>query len=472
MLNEILIIHAEADTFTANLLSGRYEFVNYKVSLDSSITSGHSLSKELSDSISNAKAILVLLSCHSKSTKWLEKEIAVILLEKGHTVIPILLDDTAKENWIWPLLAGRRAIQCYSNIDQNSHSNNSNIDRIVSIVKTVVEGPIAADYIDITITDMALAISRRRKINILYGSVDALEIMMPSTEQERNIDWQEAEATFSLNVLKRLISFTQLSPESYAHLENTWIRKAKEILAYYYWLSGSSVGHYTDFMHAGVEIRKWLLNRDQLEVKDFATVKYYLSSRYLKSDLTLNDESDYTKELIRKKAHRIWEINNNSKREENWFRAKLYVKLFYENIIDAIVEKDKNKIAKILEAFEFSKSQKNGFLIINTFEVALAVEFIDKNVLAELIDTPAYDLNMVPLEKYFSSLTDVLDVDKNLEFNEPSCQLIYHGIMPDETLQRLISAANKDLESCESHIVAIQHLYQQSQQHPFRDQIL
>lgn len=125
-----------------------------------------------------------------------------------------------------------------------------------------------------------------------------------------------------------------------------------------------------------------------------------------------------------------------------------------------------------MEAFEFSKSQQNGFLIINTFEVALAVEFIDKNVLAELIDTPAYDLNMVPLENYFSSLKDVIDVDKNLEFNEPSCQLIYHGIMPDKTLQRLISAANKDSENSESHNVAIQHLYQQSQQHPFRDQIL
>ena len=360
MINEIFVIHAEADTLTAELLRRLIESENYKVSLDSSITSGHSLSRELSDAISNAKAILVLLSCHSKSAKWLEQEIAVILLEKGHTVISILLDDSAKENWIWPLLAGRPAIQCYSG---------SNLDRIVSIVKTAVEGPISPDYIDVTITDMALAFSRRRKIKIIYGSVDALEVLIPSTEQEKDSDWQEAEATFSLNVLKRLISFTQLSPESYPHLENTWIRKAKEILAYYYWLSGSSVGHYKDYMHAGVEIRKWLLNREQLEVKDFSTVKYYLSSRYLKSDLTLNEDSDYTKELIEKKAHRIWEINHNSKREENWFRAKLYVKLFYENIIDAIVEKDKNKIAKILEAFEFSKSQQNGFLIINTFFV-------------------------------------------------------------------------------------------------------
>jgi hypothetical protein len=462
MMNKIVVIHAEADTPTAMLLRSLIESENYRVLLNSSITSGHSLSRELTDSISNAHAILVLLSRHSKGTRWLEQEIAVIL-EKGHTVIPILLDDSAKENWIWPLLSDRRAIQFYSS---------SNPDRIVSIVKTAVEGPISPDYIDVTISDMALAFSRRRKIKKLYGSVDALEMMMPSTDKEKESDWQEAEATFSLNVLKRLISFTQLSPESYLHLENTWIRKAKEILGYYYWLSGSTFGHYIDFMHAGEEIRKWLLNRDQLEIKDFATVKYYLSTRYLKSDLSLNDESDYTIELIGKKAHRIWEINKNSNKEINWYRAKLYVKLFYENIIEAIVEKDKNKIAKILEAFEFSKAQENGFLIINTFEVALAVEFIDKNVLAELIDTPTYDLNLVPLEKCPASLKEIICFDENLEFHDQSCQLIYHGKMPSNTLQKLISAAEEDSESREANIVAIQHLYQQSQQLPFRDQIL
>lgn len=461
-MSDIYILHAEADNRTAKLLGSLIESKNFRVKFDSSIISGNPVPKELNNSITNAQGVLVLLSHHSKGTRWLEQEIAVIL-EKGHTVLPVLLDASAKENWIWPLLSDRQAINFFTD---------SNPGRIVSTVMAAIEGPISPHYVDVTISDMALSFSRRRAIEKLYGSVDALESKMPSTDKEKEGDWQEAEATFSLNVLRRLISFTQLSPESYLHLENTWIRKAKAILAYLYWRSGNTKGHYDDFMRAGAEIRKWLLDREQRDPKEFATAKSYLLSRYLKNDNLINDNSIYTTELIRRKAHRIWEITQQSNMDKNWFRAKLYVKLFYENIIGAVVEKDNMKTAKILEAFEFSKAKENGFLVINTFEVILAVEFIDKNILAELIDTPAYDLNMVPLEVCPISVTNIIKSDTNLEFDEQTSQLTYRGKMSEETLHKLIFAAENDPECNESSIVAIQHLYQQSQQVPFRDQIL
>jgi len=61
------------------------------------------------DELRGASSVLVLLSRHLRRDKWVESALQDALANKEN-VVPVLLDDNAKENWIWPLLADRQTI--------------------------------------------------------------------------------------------------------------------------------------------------------------------------------------------------------------------------------------------------------------------------------------------------------------------------------------------------------------------------
>ena len=58
--------------------------------------------------------------------------------------------------------------------------------------------------------------------------------------------------------------------------------------------------------------------------------------------------------------------------------------MFYENIIPAVTMKDVDSAAMVLNAFGFSK--ENRYLIINALEAAIAIYFLDADVIRELLD--------------------------------------------------------------------------------------
>ncbi len=461
-MNNVFILHATEDNDVAMLLGRLLKGTNLTVYFDKSILSGKGMSGDIHSRIKEAAVILVLLSRFAKKTHWLEEEIAVVL-EKGHTVIPILLDTEAKNNWIWPLLSDRKSIR----IELESDLNN-----IVTQVTQAIEGPIPNYLIDITISDMALSLSRKRKIGMIYGNPDAIDTYILSTTEEMEMDWQEARSYFALNVLKRVIIFTHLSPNSYVHLEKTWLRKVKEILAYFYWKAGSRNGTEKDFFEAAREIRSWMLEREQSNLEDFHKIKAYLLERYLTEDYFLDETKPHAYKLIAIKAKRIWEMTGESNSERNWHKALLYVKLFYENIIGAVLDSDKVKTTKILEAFEFSKAPENKFIIINAFEAALAIEFLDKGVLNKLIDSPEHDINMVSVDRWPEKLISLRYLEERLEYDQESGQVIYIGKMDVSIKTKLLAEIKKEKDDIEYLSVIVEHLYNQSQQKPYREQVL
>ena len=285
--------------------------------------------------------------------------------------------------------------ELYKKIDRNFKEVAANLKQSTS--QSLVEDCdlISPEYLDVSVSAMALAFSRYRKIQKQWGHSDALDVLVPSTSEEMLNDLLEARAHVALTVLKGVIPFTQVAPDSYEHLEAAWLRRVKAILAYFYWRAGSLRGPDGDFDDAGSEIRSLLLGPRRSTAEDFDRVESYLMDKYLAKTDLIAEPREATQKLIQAKAHRIWQTTGEPNPSRNWFRARLYVKLFYENIIGAVRSKDEKKTAKILEAFEFSKSSDNRFLVINAFEAAIAIEFLDKSVLGQLKNTPAHNLNMV-----------------------------------------------------------------------------
>jgi tetratricopeptide (TPR) repeat protein len=74
------------------------------------LVAGTDFSSHIGQQIRDAEAVIVLLSRNSKRSKWVEAELTAAL-EQKKKVIPVLLDKDAKNNWVWPLISDRHAIE-------------------------------------------------------------------------------------------------------------------------------------------------------------------------------------------------------------------------------------------------------------------------------------------------------------------------------------------------------------------------
>ena len=89
----------------------------FEIFSDQELIAGAPWQDVLSHQITTADIVLVLLSKNSKTSRFLENEAAIALSHKK-IVIPVLLDDAARENWVWPLVARRQAVE-FTGIDWN-----------------------------------------------------------------------------------------------------------------------------------------------------------------------------------------------------------------------------------------------------------------------------------------------------------------------------------------------------------------
>ncbi|MDQ3848020.1 MAG: hypothetical protein M3261_03595 [Thermoproteota archaeon] len=288
---------------------------------------------------------------------------------------------------------------------------------------------------------------------------------MPSTAEGMSKDWEDACAFACLKIIEGEIDFTQIEPASYPLLEDTWLRDVKRLKAYYIWKSEDTGDSEKNYFKASNEIRRLLLWQERAPIQEFKKVKDYLEEHYLTEvdDEKLDENKPATNMLISRKARRIWEIRGDLDQIANWFRAKLYTTMFYENIIGAVVNDDKQKTLAILRAFEFSKSPANRYLIINGFETAIAISFLNKDIIHEVLGKPElYDFNMEPLDDWPDTVKF-----SNLRYDKDDKQLIYDGVMKEEERDSLLNVLPE-----KKHRQAVENLYQQSQFRPFKDMIL
>jgi hypothetical protein len=110
----VFISYAREDTPIATHLSEMLQKSGHTVFYDQgTLVTGESFSKEVAQALTNAEAVVVVLSRHCKRSKWVEEELRTAL-EKSHRVIPVLLGQDATNNWVWPLISDRHAIRVES----------------------------------------------------------------------------------------------------------------------------------------------------------------------------------------------------------------------------------------------------------------------------------------------------------------------------------------------------------------------
>jgi TIR domain len=112
-MTDVFISYTRADGDIASAIADHLQAAGLSVSLDISVlVPGEQFSERISADLAEAKAIILLLSSHSKRDGWVQTELIEALQKGDHSrVFPILLDSGAKENSIWPIVADRQAIE-------------------------------------------------------------------------------------------------------------------------------------------------------------------------------------------------------------------------------------------------------------------------------------------------------------------------------------------------------------------------
>ncbi len=271
-----------------------------------------------------------------------------------------------------------------------------------------------------------------------------------SSKYEEFVDWHNAELLFACQVLDGNINFAfQNSPQLYSLLEKIWLTEVKQFKAYFIWEDRRNdwkPGHDEEnYYEACKQIRRMLVDKPTIKAhrKTFAEARAYLETRYLTDGKIDKSKSDASN-MIRLKANRITGKADSEKNEQ---RAEAYAKMFYENIIPAVIEDNPENVLLALKAFQFSKAPENRFLIINCFEVALAIYFLKSEIIldlwekSKLISEPP-TISTLTVQSWPRDFTE--DLEGRFRYDRDNRQVTFDGVMTQLQKDALLTKLTGD----------------------------
>jgi hypothetical protein len=112
-VHDVFISYSRGDAPAAEEVARKLTEAGCTVFLDSGgLVSESSWSKQVNSALLDSRAVVALLSANSRDSTWARAEVQAALQAKK-LVVPVLLDKDARDNWVWPLVATRRAIEIY-----------------------------------------------------------------------------------------------------------------------------------------------------------------------------------------------------------------------------------------------------------------------------------------------------------------------------------------------------------------------
>lgn len=123
-MRSIFISYTREDQQAARLIADHLSHVGLSVFFDfEGIVAGDSWSDRIGSALRSADAVVVLLSSNSRRSTYVQDELQTALDSKK-LVVPVLLDEGATQNWLWPLVATRRAVKLHlasGEVDKQLH---------------------------------------------------------------------------------------------------------------------------------------------------------------------------------------------------------------------------------------------------------------------------------------------------------------------------------------------------------------
>lgn len=227
----------------------------------------------------------------------------------------------------------------------------------------------------------AAEFSRRRRMSVVFRDpqfIDRIIDRIPSSAQEMDLDWHNANVDFALEVLYGSIDFAQrLQSKTYDRLEKVWLSEVKRLRAYFIWERRGAPWDLgegkLDYYQSCQELRELLVNsRFKASPAQFQEAQAYLQTQYLTEGKVAWEQKQADSLLNARMQRAVGDWDDNRR------RVKSYVTLFYDNIIPAVTRADSESISAVLKALQFGTLLESRFPIINCFEAALAIYFLDR----------------------------------------------------------------------------------------------
>ena len=328
-------------------------------------------------------------------------------IEKDKTLSDDLikfLDDLSKlsanpgstENYLWicdTVISWENRLSAMLNISHTVPLSNPPADLLPRLARG---NALSEDELDLRVTSLARVVYAYR-----------IRKDHRSDDDRKDEDWNKAEVFLALDILNGTINFAgRISSDSYPRLEKIWLAQVRELIAYLGWeRNGGVIGdpHTSEhYVKAWTDLKMRLLEPTiKATVSEFGEAKRYLEKNYViqvgthyKIDHNKLNKAGYLN-IIQIKSNRIrevagqWDSDRNWDNDRNWFDAETYVKLYYENIIPAVMG-DTESAQKVIDAFDYSMKSGTGSFyrgahrIINVFEMALAIYFLSIETLNKI----------------------------------------------------------------------------------------
>ncbi len=254
--------------------------------------------------------------------------------------------------------------------------------------------PLARDKVMRHLRHQAYCLGQSRRLAGLERFVEYLTqvrsqifVKLRGTSEDMNADWRDAKALFALDCLEGRIPFPSgLLPETFSVLESVWLEDVKRVKAYLLWEKcgagwdpPNQDGHY---FSAGAELRALLLDsRSKATLDHFDQVRNYLGT-YLSDGRADCTYLMKTRLLVEAKARRLGNLSGCAGPDPcDWHFAVDYVTGLYNNLIDAVKNRNAHSASALFKAMSDIRTGRQGFQIINAFEMAVIIAFLDPEVI-------------------------------------------------------------------------------------------
>jgi hypothetical protein len=109
---DIFVSYAREDAPMVDGIARALRARGFSVFSDRELVTGALLQEQIQREIESARLVLLVLSRHASKSRWVQQEIISALeADRDRPVLPLLIDDEATENVLWPLVANRPFIR-------------------------------------------------------------------------------------------------------------------------------------------------------------------------------------------------------------------------------------------------------------------------------------------------------------------------------------------------------------------------